>query len=222
MQRLSPIISKDLLVYLDMCLSRVLTTTGTLFISISLGLLLYTCASSYKIANNNYSNNRQRVINKPNKPVVSIKEDYQKGYKASKKIHKWLTPTKWKYIYKYSTINGISPGLTAALIWHESEGKEWAKGPYIKGQGRAYGLMQIIPKYHYRGDKNDLLDPETNIKVGTKILARYIKRESGNLTRALKDYNSGPGSRYYNKRYINGILKQYREYQKNLAYEMLA
>ena len=219
MQR--PFFTPDLfLVCLDMKLSRILIRTGIFLILIGITLLFYSCASNYKIHNNTYQKNNITSNSNSNQQIETIHEDYEKSYNAAKKIHKWITPSKWKYIYKYSTLNNISPGLTAALIWHESEGKEWAKGPYVEGQGRAYGLMQIMPKYHYKGNKRDLLNTETNIRIGTKILSRFVQKEKGNLTKALKDYNSGPGSSYYNRPYIKGILKQYSQYKNNLFYSI--
>lgn len=208
------------LVYLDMELSRFLIRTGIFLNLIGIFLLLYSCATNYKIQNYTYQKNNITPQSSLNQKVNTVYEDYKKSYKAAKKIHKWITPFKWNCIYKYSTLNNISPGLTAAVIWHESEGKEWAKGPYVEGQGRAHGLMQVMPKYHYKGNERDLLNIETNIRIGTKVLSKFIRREKGNLVKALKDYNSGPGSTYYNKPYIKGILKQYSEYKNNLFYEI--
>jgi soluble lytic murein transglycosylase-like protein len=211
-----PKFSPLFLEYADMRLSRILTITGILCILNSVILFTYSCKSVQNVEDQKKEQNSPTKPNKINNEIYPGKEDYRTAYNACKQVHKWITPSLWNHIYKYSTTYGISPGLTAALIWHESEGKYWAKGPYVEDQGRAYGLMQIMPKYHYRGNKEDLLNPKLNISIGTKLLASFIRKEKGNLTKALKDYNSGPGSKYYNKPYIKGILTQYSKYKQNL------
>lgn len=212
-----PKFSPVFLEYTDMPLSRILTFIGVLCIINSVILFTYSCKSIQQIDNQKQEQKLPIGPNNIKQYVYPAEDDYETAYEACKKIHKWLTPSLWAHIYKYSNIHGISPGLTAALIWHESEGKAWAKGPHVENQGRAYGLMQIMPKYHYQGkNKSELLNPKINIAIGTKILASFLRKEKGNLTKALKDYNSGPGSTYYNKPYIKGILAQYSKYKQNL------
>jgi hypothetical protein len=53
--------------------------------------------------------------------------------------------------------------------------------------------MQIIPKYHYAkldayGGEEAVLDPESNILVGTQILREYVRR-TGTLEAGLQFYN---------------------------------
>jgi soluble lytic murein transglycosylase-like protein len=57
----------------------------------------------------------------------------------------------------------------------------------------AKGLMQIIPKYHLdklraAGGEDAVLDPESNIHVGTRILQEYVHR-TGTLEAGLQFYN---------------------------------
>ena len=59
----------------------------------------------------------------------------------------------------------------------------------------AKGLMQIIPRYHrakldaFGGDEA-VLDPESNILVGSRILQEYVYR-TGTLEAGLQFYSGG-------------------------------
>jgi hypothetical protein len=57
----------------------------------------------------------------------------------------------------------------------------------------AKGLMQIIPKYHRAklqalGGEQAVLDPESNIMLGARILQEYVRR-TGTLEAGLQFYN---------------------------------
>jgi soluble lytic murein transglycosylase-like protein len=88
----------------------------------------------------------------------------------------------------------VDPTIMISLIHVESR---WT--PTARSQSNACGLTQIIPKYSggYRnrfGQKltcQQLYDPETSIKRGTKILSYYLKRYDGNHKRSLCSYNAG-------------------------------
>lgn len=117
----------------------------------------------------------------------------------------------------------INPRLVWSLIRAESDGRAHIEGPRIriklKGKyvyTRAVGLMQVIAEYHYRGARERLFDPRENIKTGTKVLNDCLKRSKGNLVVALKNYNSGYYSNYYNWKYINKILKNIWHYNYSL------
>jgi soluble lytic murein transglycosylase-like protein len=84
---------------------------------------------------------------------------------------------------------GLDPLLILAVISVESRFNPIAES----GMG-AKGLMQIIPKYHhakldlYGGGEEAVLDPESNIRVGTRILKEYVRR-TGTLQAGLQYYN---------------------------------
>ncbi len=192
--------------------SRQLYLLGSIFIIIGSVILLYSSCTTIK------PNIKIQEIEE--EPTKKISEETK--FAAAKKVHKWLNRTIWNFITKESKINNVDPGLTAAIIWHESEGKSWAKGKPVTVKTRsgyktlrALGLMQVMP-FHYKGNPKDLHNAQLNIKLGTKIIGHNLKRRRGNTYIALKDYNSGPGSNYYNKKYINGILRQYNQYKENL------
>lgn len=102
-------------------------------------------------------------------------------------------------ITKYSNDHNLDPDLTASLIWKESHGDASA----ISYQG-AVGLMQIISSdglgsqwgFTSRPSVKELLDPETNIRYGTNMLAGLIV-SYGSTREALLHYGpTGVGYSY--------------------------
>lgn len=95
--------------------------------------------------------------------------------------------------YEASRVN-LQPELILAVIHVESRFNRWA----ISSAG-AQGLMQIMPfwlKEIGRPDDN-LFDLKTNLRFGCTILSYYLKKEKGNLVRALGRYNGSLGSFRY-------------------------
>jgi len=88
----------------------------------------------------------------------------------------------------------ISPELVLAVIDVESNFDQWA----ISRSG-AQGLMQIMPFWlNEIGRPNDnLLHPDTNLRLGCTILKYYMDMERGDLRRALERYNGSLGHRRY-------------------------
>lgn len=81
----------------------------------------------------------------------------------------------------------LDPLLVLAVIGVESRFNPYSESPF-----GAQGLMQIIGRFHTdkfspTPDGAALLDPETNIRVGVKILREYLQR-TGDLDAALKLY----------------------------------
>ncbi len=83
---------------------------------------------------------------------------------------------------------GLDPLLVLAVIAIESR-----FNPIAESAMGAKGLMQIIPKYHRakldaHGGEESVLDPESNIMVGARILQEYVHR-TGTLEAGLQFYN---------------------------------
>jgi soluble lytic murein transglycosylase-like protein len=83
---------------------------------------------------------------------------------------------------------GLDPLLVLAVISIESR-----FNPIAESHRGAKGLMQIIPKYHRArfielGGEDAVLDPESNIQVGARILQEYVYR-TGTLEAGLQFYN---------------------------------
>ena len=100
---------------------------------------------------------------------------------------KEYTPT----IVEHAKQNNLEPELVAAVIQVESS---WQ--PKAESKAGACGLMQVIPKWNPKKDGSyytcdELKDPETNIKVGTKALRWWMDRAKGDRELALCAYNAG-------------------------------
>src|SRR5690606_28417607 len=89
---------------------------------------------------------------------------------------------------------GLRPDLVIALIHAESHFDRFA----ISSVG-AQGLMQVMPfwKNELGRPQDNLTDNATNLRYGCTILAYYLKRENGNLQRALARYNGSLGQLKY-------------------------
>ena len=83
---------------------------------------------------------------------------------------------------------GLDPLLVLAVISIESR-----FNPIAESVMGAKGLMQIIPKYHLdklnaAGGEDAVFDPESNIRIGARILQEYVYR-TGTLEAGLQFYN---------------------------------
>ncbi len=101
----------------------------------------------------------------------------------------------WGTIRAESAKNGLDPYMVASLIRQESE-----FNPNAISYADAYGLMQLLPTVgrtmaRQEGMRNfrtfQLLDPETNIRLGTRYLRQMLDRFGGVQEYALAAYNAG-------------------------------
>jgi soluble lytic murein transglycosylase-like protein len=92
--------------------------------------------------------------------------------------------------------NKLPTTLVASVIWHESNFRPLE-----------VGLMQIMP-VHFRKGEN-WRDPQTNLRVGCRVLRGYYNRSRGDWPRALMMYNAGPGgaSRGWGRSYAHAVLR---------------
>jgi soluble lytic murein transglycosylase len=101
----------------------------------------------------------------------------------------------WDTIKAESAKNNLDPYLVASLIRQESE-----FNPSVVSYANAWGLMQMLPPVGKALAKQEgmnhfqtfqLLDPETNIKLGTRYLRQMMDRFGGVQEYALAAYNAG-------------------------------
>jgi soluble lytic murein transglycosylase len=101
----------------------------------------------------------------------------------------------WAQLESDSRANGVDPFLVAALIRQESE-----FNPEAVSRKSAYGLMQLLPSVgkslaKKEGERHfntsELLDPSTNLRLGTQDLRKSIDRYNGQVEYALAAYNAG-------------------------------
>lgn len=99
---------------------------------------------------------------------------------------------------------GLSPQIVLAVIQVESAFKSDA----VSSAG-AQGLMQVMPfwKNVIGRPEDDLFDPGLNLRYGCTILAHYLQRERGDLTRALARYNGSLGKTWYPER----VMRAWRQ-----------
>jgi len=111
-----------------------------------------------------------------------------------------------KMVHYEATRAGLEPELVLALINVESNFDRFA----ISSAG-ARGLMQIMPFWLNeigRPDDN-LFNIDTNLRFGCTILSIYLKRERGNMYRALARYNGSVGKRWYPDRVYIALGKRW-------------
>lgn len=101
----------------------------------------------------------------------------------------------WTTIKAESAKNNLDPYLVASLIRQESE-----FNPAVISYANAYGLMQLLPSVgkalareegisHFQTFQ--LLDPEMNIRLGTRYLRQMLEKFGGVQEYALAAYNAG-------------------------------
>ncbi len=109
---------------------------------------------------------------------------------------------------------GLDPLLIMAVIAVESR-----YNPIAESVVGAKGLMQIIPKFHTDklapfGGEKAVFDPESNIRVGTRILKEYLSR-TGNVGIALQMYAGALGDD--NDTYTTKVLGEKQRLQRVVA-----
>lgn len=101
----------------------------------------------------------------------------------------------WETIQAESARNHLDPYLVASLIRQESEFNASAIS-----RANAYGLMQLLPSVGRQMAKEEglshfetfqLLDPVTNIQLGTRYLRQMLDKFGGVTEYALAAYNAG-------------------------------
>jgi soluble lytic murein transglycosylase len=103
----------------------------------------------------------------------------------------------WETVKSESAKKGLDPYMVLSLIRQESE-----FNPSVISHANAYGLMQLLPSVGKQMAKeegienfqtNQLLDPEMNIRLGTRYLKQLLDQFNGVPEYALAAYNAGEG-----------------------------
>lgn len=119
----------------------------------------------------------------------------------------------------YGTIN--LDALVQAIIQQESGGNPNAVSPV-----GALGLMQLMPSSFPQYSRQQLLDPKTNVQIGTDYIKQLLDQFK-DLTLALAAYNAGPGNvqKYGNQvppfketqDYVKKVQGYYAEFSQDSA-----
>ena len=142
-------------------------------------------------------------------------------FKLKDEVLKKLYPIEYsEYVYKYSEENNIDPLLVFSIIKAESNFKRSATS-----NSGAIGLMQLMPEtakemLQIMGDdyviKEQLYNPEQNIKIGTKYYAWLFKKYN-NEQLVLAAYNAGTGN--VDEWISKGIIKEDGSDLENIPYK---
>lgn len=108
---------------------------------------------------------------------------------------------------------GVSPRVAFGLVRAESSFRTAAVSPV-----GAIGLTQLMPataRWLEPGiTKQELRNPETNLRVGFKYLKQLIKKYDGNEKLALTAFNRGPGT-------VDKLLKRGRNPDNGYAEKVM-
>lgn len=126
----------------------------------------------------------------------------------------------WSELTANAQKNSLDPYLVASLIRQESE-----FNPGAVSHANAWGLMQLLPsvgkalarKQGIKGfTTSSLLNPSTNLQLGTYNLRLVLDRYSGQVEYALASYNAGdvPIRQWMN----SGEYKDIAEYVESIPY----
>ena len=101
----------------------------------------------------------------------------------------------------------LPPELVLAVIEIESHFNRFA----ISRVG-AQGMMQVMPFWKNEIGRSDdnLTDNLTNFRYGCSILQFYLRREKGNLHKALAAYNGSSGRRVYSDKVYRAWNSRWR------------
>lgn len=99
-----------------------------------------------------------------------------------------------RLVHQEASKAGLKPEWVLALIHAESHFDRFA----ISSVG-AQGMMQVMPfwKAELGRPQDNLTDNATNLRYGCTILSYYLKKENGNIQRALARYNGSLGKPHY-------------------------
>jgi len=127
-----------------------------------------------------------------------------------RKHFNWVTPKLYKYIIKYSELRQISPILICSIIQYESNGRN-VISKKNRNKSRDYGYMQIN-SCHVESNPRQLLNIDTNIRIGSWYIKKCLKKSKGNIQEAVRMYNAGLNSKrkkYKNWAYVYRITNKY-------------
>jgi soluble lytic murein transglycosylase-like protein len=111
--------------------------------------------------------------------------------------------------WKYGNLKNIPPILAMMIVHVESRNNPKAISP--KG---AMGLMQIMYSLwqeEFNLDISQIFKIPYNMNYGLEIFKRYLKLADGDVIKALKYYNGGPGGAAFTGDYAFNVLGAFNE-----------
>jgi len=110
-------------------------------------------------------------------------------------------------VHREATASGLQPDLVLALIEVES-----GFDSYAVSRAGAQGLMQVMPfwKNEIGRPEDNLINTQTNLSYGCRILQFYLDKEQGNWMNALARYNGSYGKYWYSERVMDAWRARWR------------
>jgi len=133
--------------------------------------------------------------------LLRVSPEYETQFTQYKAQYPALTRPVFESVYDAANTNNVKTAVVLAVIEAESR-----FNPNARSYADARGLMQVMGKYWYHGNANDLYRARTNVMIGTRVLRQYLDMADGNIILALQHYNAGPKSTYFNGPYIVRIM----------------
>src|SRR5574343_110801 len=103
----------------------------------------------------------------------------------------YLPPQCWEWMVEAGADYSVDPYLIAAFAAIESRFDPWA----TSGRGDCIGLMQL-----HRDTAASLgvnpWEPRENIRGGAAVLAKFMKRYKGNISKVCRKYNAQSNGAY--------------------------
>jgi soluble lytic murein transglycosylase-like protein len=117
-------------------------------------------------------------------------------------------------IVAVATEEGVDPDLAFRLVRVESR-----FNPRARSSQGALGLTQLMPGTARALDRSlrteaQILDPDTNLRLGFRYLRQMIERYDGDVRLGLLAYNRGPGS-------VDRALRQQRDPENGYSRKVL-
>jgi len=137
--------------------------------------------------------------------VPAVRADVYRYVDASGVVHFTNTPTNTRYILylkdsgskpefgeiirRHSTSYRLEEALVKAVIKAESD-----YNPRAVSRKGAIGMMQLLPSTARDMSVRDPLNPEENIRGGSRYLRLMLDQFDNNIELALAAYNAGPNA----------------------------
>ncbi len=133
----------------------------------------------------------------PHQQIDALTGVIARKYRVSRRATRDYLSQAWREANRH----GIDPMLLVAVMAVES-----SFNPVAESQAGAVGLMQVIPRFHtdkFAPEHESALHPDTNIRIGAKVLQEYIRR-GGGLIAGLQLYNGSSNDE--SNSYANKVL----------------
>ncbi len=185
-----------------------------------IALLLTLLCSHSVLAKSNQANTPDPALRNLLAKAIEASDSFEDRFDAevwlldmSNRLQKFVDDEKHRLtllrgIHREASRAKLVPELVLAVIEIESRFDHFA----ISRSG-AQGLMQVMPFWLKEiGHPNDnLVDINTNLRMGCTILKYYMDMEKNDLHNALARYNGSYGSRKYSNKVLDALRINWRK-----------